>query len=413
MPNGTIVVPFAYMTDRSYSKPAQGLMAWLYMGEHTTTTVYSTDGGNAFRTSPTPINLPAAILLGNENGAIEPVCLPLKDGRVWMLMRTQLNRQWESFSNNGISWSPPRPSRLISSDSPASLTRLKDGRIVALWNCCQRYPYAHGGRQVLHAAISSDEGITWHGFREVLRDPRRLQPALPIHGDYGTAYPVGAASIDGKMIFATGQGQTTGVFLLDPAWLTETQQSDDFSQGLESWSVYGAKGVALAPHPDKPGAKMLCVQRVDREFPAGAVWNFPSGRAGAVRVRFQLLPGTAPTSVTLTDHYSSPFDTTAEINGLYSFRLAVDVPGSQGHRLQAGAWHDLELRWDVRKRACAAWIDGSFWRECGQLRLLTEGANYLRFRALSDTPAPGIQIASVSARVEQLAAGAAPGDVPE
>ena len=33
--------------------------------------------------------------------------------------------------------------------------------------------------------------------------------------------------------------------------------------------------------------------------------------------------------------------------------------------------------------------------------------------ALSDTPAPGIQIASVSARVEQLAAGAAPGDVPE
>lgn len=39
MANGTIVVPFAFMTDRHYSKPAQGLMAWVYMGEHTTTGV--------------------------------------------------------------------------------------------------------------------------------------------------------------------------------------------------------------------------------------------------------------------------------------------------------------------------------------------------------------------------------------
>jgi hypothetical protein len=413
MPSGTIVVPFAFMTDRSYSKAAQGLMSWVYMGEHTSTAVYSTDGGNTFCNSPTPINMPATILLGNENGAVEPVCITLKDGRAWMLMRTQAGRQWEAFSKDGISWSPPRPSRLISSDSPASLTRLKDGRIVAIWNCCQRYPYAHGGRQVLHAAISSDEGTTWHGFREVLRDPRRLQPALPIRGDYGTAYPVGSATVDGKMVFSTGQGQTTGAFLLDPAWLTETQQSDDFSHGLDAWSVYGTKGVALIPHPDKPDAKVLSIQRTDREFPAGAVWNFPNGRAGTVRVRFQLQSGAAPTSITLSDHFSSPFDTAAEMNGLYSFKLAESMSAPNGQRLSAGTWHDLELQWDVRKRACAARIDGSLWRECSQLRLITEGVNYLRFRALSDTPAPSIQIESVSARVELIGSGIAPSDVPD
>jgi len=176
MPNGTLVAPFAYMTDRHYSQPAPGLMGYVYMGEHTTTAVYSTDGGGSFQTSPTPVNIPATIIIGNENGAIEPVCLTRKDGRAWMLIRTQRGRLWESFSNDGISWTPAQPSRFLSSDSPASLTRLSDGRIVVIWNCCLRYPYAHGGRQVLHAAITSDDGGTWHGFREVVRDPRRLDP---------------------------------------------------------------------------------------------------------------------------------------------------------------------------------------------------------------------------------------------
>ncbi|MEX2285619.1 MAG: sialidase family protein, partial [Planctomycetaceae bacterium] len=86
MPNGTLVSPFAYMTDRHYSKPAEGLIGYIYMGEHTTTAVYSTDGGDTFQKSPTPVNLRASIIIGNENGAIEPVCLPLKDGRAWMLI---------------------------------------------------------------------------------------------------------------------------------------------------------------------------------------------------------------------------------------------------------------------------------------------------------------------------------------
>ena len=84
--NGTIVAPLAYMTDRHCSKEMPGLMSWVYPGEHTTTAVYSTDEGATFHQSPTPIHVRASIILGNENGTIEPVCLPMKDGRAWMLI---------------------------------------------------------------------------------------------------------------------------------------------------------------------------------------------------------------------------------------------------------------------------------------------------------------------------------------
>ncbi len=402
--SGTIVAPFAFMTDRHYSQPAAGLMSYVYMGEHTTTAVYSRDGGATFALSPTPINLPASILLGNENGAIEPVCLPLDDGRLWMLIRTQLGRLWEAFSDDGVSWSPPRPSRFFSSDSPASLTRLADGRIVLIWNGCQRYPYAHGGRQVLHAAISRDDGKTWRGFREVLRDPRRLEPAHPIRGDYGTAYPIGAATPDGKMLFAAGQGQTGGVFRLDPDWLLEQTQSDDFAQGLEAWSVYGTQGVDLVAHPTREGARVLKIVRTDAEFPAGAVWNFPNGRKGTVKIRFQIMPGPGTASITLTDHFSSPFDREAELNGLFQMTLPpIDTP-SADDSLESGTWHELALSWDFSLRRCVATIDGRPWRELAQRRLASEGVHYARFRAESDTPqARGILIESISAEIEASA----------
>jgi hypothetical protein len=317
-----------------------------------------------------------------------------------MLMRTQRDgsgsrSRTTAFVESGAA------ARFISSDSPAGLIRLKDGRIVIFWNCCQRYPYAHGGRQVLHAAISGNEGKTWHGFREVMRDPRRLEPAHPIRGDYGTAYPIGCATADGKMIFATGQGQSTGVFVLDPAWLDAREQSDEFASGLETWSAYGTKGTELVPHPEKPGAKALRIARVDRDFPAGAVWNFPNGLRGKVRVRMQILPGPASTSITLTDHFSSPFDVEGEINGLFTLGLSADGSGPEGHRLKAGAWHDLEFQWDVDTRTCVVSIDQSGWTKLPLQRLMTEGACYLRFRSLADVPTEGgMLVESVSAHVE-------------
>src|SRR5260370_24478010 len=103
-----------------------------------------------------------------------------------MLMRTQRGRFYESFSPDGAKWSPAKPTTLISSDSPAALLRLKDGKILLFSNACLRYPYAYGARNVLHIAVSEDEGRTSPGFREVARDHRRNQPPS-IHADTGVA----------------------------------------------------------------------------------------------------------------------------------------------------------------------------------------------------------------------------------
>ena len=155
------------------------------------------------------------------------------------------------------------------------------------------------------------------------------------------------------------------------------------------------------PHPEKPGTNALRIERVDHDFPAGAVWNFPNGRRGTVRVRFQLLPGPAQTSITLTDHFSSPFDVEGELNGLFTLSLAAEEAGPNGRLLKPNSWHDLELTWDLDKRTCAASVDQSRWAELPLLRLMTEGACYLRFRSLADGPAKGgMLIESVSARVE-------------
>jgi hypothetical protein len=95
---------------------------------------------------------------------------------------------------------------IVSSDSPAGIVRLVDGRVVLVWNQCLRHPYAYGGRQVLHAAVSGDDGATWRGYREVARDPFRNDPP-PTSGDHGTAYPFPVATEDNVVIISTGQGE--------------------------------------------------------------------------------------------------------------------------------------------------------------------------------------------------------------
>src|SRR5262249_25970503 len=161
-------------------------------------------------------------------GAVEPVVVQLKDGRVWMLLRTQMGRFWESFSRDGAHWSEPRPSDILSSDSPAGLVRLSDGRLVLLWNNSLRYPYAYGGRQMLRAAISEDSGRTWRGYREVGRDPLRNEKP-PTDGDFGTGYPFPTVAAHDQVIFASGLGKGRQLrVIMDPAWLYETTQAADF-----------------------------------------------------------------------------------------------------------------------------------------------------------------------------------------
>jgi hypothetical protein len=397
MKNGRILFPFSYYSNSTWGHRGTGTEAYTYRGRGVCTLLYSDDYGDTWKLSPSRLRVETPDLSTDE-GAIEPVVTQLNDGRAWMLLRTQWGRFYESFSPDGAVWSPPHPTRIIASDSPAGLVRLDDGRIVMLWNSSQRHAYAYGGRHVLHGAITSDDGKTWRGFREICRDPRRAEPPPPT-GDHGTTYPIPMAAYNGQIITTDGLPNPHYNLMLDPAYLLETSQQDDFSHGLDDWSILGVHGVELVAHPQQPNRQVLAVRKPDAGWPAGAVWNFPAGTSGKLHLRLQVQRGFKGALIGLTDHFSVPYDDLDRYNNLFNLDLGPNGTVSGQAAIAPGVWHDLEFRWDGRKRNCRVLLDGRTVADLPQARD-TLGINYVRIRSTAqDTDPAGLLIENVSANV--------------
>lgn len=386
MESGRILLPFSYLTKRSWDNRGEGLAAFTFMGQYNSTLIYSDNGGETWSLG-TDLLTPVPDIV-SAYGAVEPVVVQLADGRVWNLIRTQNGRFWESFSADGAAWSEPKPSSILSSDSPAGLVRLSDDRIVLFWNNCLRYPYAYGGRQVLHAAISADSGRTWRGFREVGRDPFRNE-APPQAQDYGTAYPMPMLANDDQVIFVSGQGKGRVMRKsLDPAWLYETQQSSDFVQRAEEWSTFGAKGAEIVPHPDDPSRNALQIRKTDPGWPAAAVWNFPAGGTGRLRLRLCVQPGSQGALVALTDHFSAPFDLEDHFHSNFNLWIGPEGRLPHGESLKSNEWQTLDLRWNAKENACQVELNGE---AVGSLPVVRSSPNtcYLRIRSTAEKTETG------------------------
>ena len=398
--SGRILLPISYFVDRSWGRRGEGFDAFTFLGSFRCTALYSDDGGATWRQSKSELKTPTSSL--SELGAVEPVVIELKDGRVWNLIRTQMGRFFESYSSDGgETWTPAKPTNIYSSDSPAGLLRLKDGRLLNFVNDCRRFPYAAGGRQVLHVTVSSDEGRTWKGWREVVRDPYRDEPPPP-SGDHGVSYTYPILLPDGRVLFTMWvyTGKTRSIHVFDPKWLDETSDSDDFSQGLERWSVFGTRGAELVSNPDGSSRRVLSVKRASTDWPAGAaVWNFPAGDSGRVKLRLRLKPGFQGARMAITDHFSVPFDSEDVYHNLVNAPISGD--GKLGSaRLEADRWRDVELAWDTGKRSCRLTVDG---RTAATLPL-SRAANYANYLRLTSTGTDagdgGFLIESVHADVQ-------------
>ncbi len=135
---GHLVVPFShYVSDP---------------GRLVSRTVVSTDGGETWKLS-NALDIGGA---GDHDGAIEPAVVELKDGRVWMLIRTKRGQFWQSFSTDGgLTWSQAKPTSIAATSAPCHVARLTDGRLVLVWNP------KHTARRELRMALSDDEGRHW------------------------------------------------------------------------------------------------------------------------------------------------------------------------------------------------------------------------------------------------------------
>jgi len=73
--------------------------------------------------------------VGHHSGVTESTVEQLKDGRLWMLMRTNWGVLWETYSDNeGLTWKNYEPTKIDASSAPGMLKRLQSGRLFLVWN---------------------------------------------------------------------------------------------------------------------------------------------------------------------------------------------------------------------------------------------------------------------------------------
>jgi lysophospholipase L1-like esterase len=125
-------------------------------GRHATVPYVSTDDGKTWqRTRYLDIGGQ-----GDHAGAIEGTLEELRDGRLWMLLRSYAGFFYESLSSDhGLTWTDPKPSAIKSTGSPGKMKRLASGRLVLLWNAIPNEGYVR--REELSISLSEDDGKTW------------------------------------------------------------------------------------------------------------------------------------------------------------------------------------------------------------------------------------------------------------
>ncbi|GGW24778.1 sialidase family protein [Arenibacter certesii] len=338
---------------------------------------YSDDDGDSWKRSQfvqSPHHQPGGVHLGKRwnHGAVEPTVIELQDGRIWMIARTAQDEHYESFSEDGgETWSELTPSPFYGTITMPTMNRLVDGRLLFIWNNTTPLPEKEGNdgvwedvftnRDVLHAAISEDDGKTWKGFRELILNPNRNDP------DYGEADQ--SLSLDmsvhqtqsvelqgGKILVSLGQhAEHRKMLLFDSEWLNETSREDNFSTGLENWSTFlykkgivghcaynRDKGAHLVADPEEPKKQVLKIVRKDSEdleiANQGAVWNFPALQKGRFKTSVYIPEGSHGGRISLNDRWFNPSDTTAYKFAMYNFAIK---------ELQPNQWQTLVFNYDL------------------------------------------------------------------
>ncbi len=387
-----------------------------------------------------------------QNDGCEPTVVELADGRLWMLIRTSQDCHYEAFSTDGgESWTTPAPSRFYATITMPLLFRMRDQRLLLVWNNSTPLPELNHetqpglnesektgrsedfftNRDVIHAAISDDDGKTWRGFRELYLNDRRNDADFRSSGgnlgsvDKSIHQSQAVELPEGKILLAFGQHPLCRrMIIFDPDWLLEDHRDDDFAFGLGGWSVqqylksvagnfrgvsghcaYNRRpGTLLIPHPDGKPREVLQVARhpdprLVHEM-EGAVWNFPCWQCGSLKLRLRMPKGSQGMQICLVDRWFNPVDPVVAHFAQHVLRMDAagrinDVPG-----LEPDTWADLEIRWDQQKARFR--IADKPWHDLPRVFPTRNGLSYLHLQSAATEADPaGVLIESVAAKATE------------
>ncbi len=119
-----------------------------------------------------------------ESDFDEHTMVELKDGRLWLLARTKYGLAESFSSDNGKTWSDPKPSAIKHTNARIFLRRLASGRLLLVKHgkIDERTPK----RSHLTAFLSDDDGKTW-------------KDSLVLDEREGVSYPDGFQAPDGSV----------------------------------------------------------------------------------------------------------------------------------------------------------------------------------------------------------------------
>lgn len=376
--NGNLVIPFSWWKG----KPGPG-------GEpgsryHVARAMISTDRGKTWHRGEDVDVGDFGVVINKElgrrdewhRGLIEPSIVELSDSRLLMIMRGQnkTGAFYKSYSSNGgETWSVPVPEpQLRGARQGNYLHKLKSGNIVYVWNN-NLSGAEFRDRTPLSIAISTDDGKTWRGYREIANYPNILydntHPGLACtvgyvtqlsDGTIGVAFNTGRCWHESEISFARFAEE----------WLLEKGFFDDFEHGLREWRI-GRDDITVSSEIKKSGNFALKINDISRDYPTEVIHNIPLIVKG--RMNFWVF----------LDNLNNGFgfnlgDGYAEINSGYwtkaRFSFFIEPDGSLKWRdgsdgnlkelpvatdLPLKVWINIELNWDVDSDKIVVFVNGN------------------------------------------------------